>query len=30
MRLIEMSDQEICDVAKRILVDTIYGANNKD
>ena len=26
----EMSDQEICEVAKPILLDTIYGANNKD
>lgn len=30
MNLMEMSDQEICEVAKPILLDTIYGANNKD
>ena len=30
MSLLEMSDQEICEVAKPILLDTIYGANNKD
>lgn len=30
MSLIEKSDQEICDLAKPILLDTIYGANNKD
>lgn len=30
MSLMEMSDQEIRDIAKPILLDTIYGANNKD
>lgn len=30
MNLKDMSDQEICDVARPILLDTIYGANNKD
>ena len=30
MSLMEMSDQEICGIAKPILLDTIYGANNKD
>ena len=30
MSLMEMSDQEICEIAKPILLDTIYGANNKD
>lgn len=30
MSLMEMSDQEISAVAKPILLDTIYGANNKD
>ena len=30
MSLMEMSDREICEIAKPILLDTIYGANNKD
>ena len=30
MSLMEMSDQEIFELAKPILLDTIYGANNKD
>jgi len=30
MLLLEMSDQEIHKIAKPILLDTIYGANNKD
>ena len=30
MGLMDMSDQEICEVAKPILLDTICGANNKD
>lgn len=30
MNLKDMSDREIRDVAKPILLDTIYGANNKD
>ena len=30
MNLMEMSDQEIIELAKPILLDTIYGANNKD
>ena len=30
MSLLEMSDKEICEIAKPILLDTIYGANNKD
>ena len=30
MDLKEMSDLEICDLAKPILLDTIIGANNKD
>ena len=30
MGLMDMSDQEICEVAKPILSDTICGANNKD
>ncbi len=30
MGLKDMSDQEIYEVAKPILLDTIYGANNKD
>lgn len=30
MNLMDMSDQEIFELAKPILLDTIYGANNKD
>ena len=30
MSLKDMLDQEICEVAMPILLDTIYGANNKD
>lgn len=30
MSLLEKSDQEIGELAKPILLDTIYGANNKD
>jgi len=30
MSLLEMTDQAISEVAKPILLDTIYGANNKD
>ena len=30
MGLMKMTDQEICEVAKPILLDTIQGANNKD
>jgi len=30
MKLKEMTDEEICKIAKPILLDTIYGANNKD
>lgn len=30
MGLMGMSDREICEIAKPILLDTIYGANNKD
>ena len=30
MSLLEMTDQKISEVTKPILLDTIYGANNKD
>jgi len=30
MRLMEMTDRDIYEIAKPILLDTIYGANNKD
>lgn len=30
MDLSQMSDLQICDIAKPILIDTIIGANNKD